>query len=60
MAHAAVPTQSSVLTWSMRLQALASRIFPKGIERDSAWARIEVEGNRNLTEKILNLTAIVG
>jgi hypothetical protein len=41
-------------------QALAWRIFTRGIDRDSALAQIEVAGNRDLAEKILNLTAIVG
>jgi uncharacterized protein (TIGR03083 family) len=41
-------------------QALAWRIFTRGIDRDSAWAQIEVEGNRDLAEKVLDLTAIVG
>jgi uncharacterized protein (TIGR03083 family) len=41
-------------------QALAWRVFTKGIDRDSARAQIEVEGNRDLGEKILDLTAIVG
>jgi uncharacterized protein (TIGR03083 family) len=41
-------------------QAMAWRLFTKGIDRDLARAEIEIEGNRNLGEKILSLTAIVG
>lgn len=41
-------------------QELAWRLFTKGIDRDSASAQIKVEGNRDLAEKILHLTAIVG
>jgi uncharacterized protein (TIGR03083 family) len=41
-------------------QELAWRIFTKGINRDSARAQIQIEGNRNLGEKVLHLTAIVG
>jgi hypothetical protein len=41
-------------------QALAWRLFTKGIDRDSARAQIEIEGNRDLGEKVLRLTAIVG
>jgi uncharacterized protein (TIGR03083 family) len=41
-------------------QELAWRVFTKGIDRDSARTQIEVEGNRDLGEKVLQLTAIVG
>ena len=41
-------------------QELAWRIFTKGIGRDLARAQITVEGNRDLGEKALQLTAIVG
>jgi len=41
-------------------QELAWRLFTKGIDRDSARPQIEVEGNRDLGEKVLHLTAIVG
>jgi hypothetical protein len=41
-------------------QDLAWRVFTKGIARDSARARIEIAGNRDLGEKVLRLTAIVG
>jgi uncharacterized protein (TIGR03083 family) len=41
-------------------QGLAWRLFTKGIDRDSARAEIKFEGNRNLAEKVLHLTAIVG
>jgi uncharacterized protein (TIGR03083 family) len=41
-------------------QELAWRLFTKGIDRSSARAMLEVEGDRDLGEKILNLTAIVG
>jgi uncharacterized protein (TIGR03083 family) len=41
-------------------QALAWRLFTKGINRDSAQAQIQIEGNQALGEKIFALTAIVG
>jgi uncharacterized protein (TIGR03083 family) len=41
-------------------QELAWRVFTKGIDRDSPRAQIAVEGNRDLGEKVLQLTAIVG
>ncbi len=41
-------------------QELAWRVFTKGIDRDSACAQIEIEGDRELGEQILRLTAIVG
>jgi uncharacterized protein (TIGR03083 family) len=41
-------------------QELAWLVFTKGIDRDSARAEIEIEGNRDLGEKVLQLTAIVG
>jgi hypothetical protein len=41
-------------------QALAWRLFTKGIDRDSVRAQITVEGNPELGEKVLYLTAIIG
>jgi uncharacterized protein (TIGR03083 family) len=41
-------------------QELAWRVFTKGIDRNSATAQIKVEGDRDLGEKVLHLTAIVG
>jgi uncharacterized protein (TIGR03083 family) len=41
-------------------QELAWRLFTKGIDRSSARAQLEIDGDRDLGEKILNLTAIVG
>ena len=41
-------------------QALAWRIFTKGIDRDSARAQVAISGHRDLAEQILHLTAIVG
>jgi len=41
-------------------QELAWRVFTKGIDRDSARAKVAVEGNRDLGDKVLQLTAIVG
>jgi uncharacterized protein (TIGR03083 family) len=41
-------------------QELAWRVFTKGIDRNSARAQIEIEGNRDLGERVLRLTAIVG
>lgn len=40
-------------------QALAWRLFTKGIDRHSARAQVEIDGDRDLGEKVLNLTAIV-
>lgn len=39
-------------------QELAWRVFTKGIDRDTA--HINIEGNRDLGERVLQLTAIVG
>jgi hypothetical protein len=41
-------------------QELAWRVFTKGIDRDSVSSQISIEGNKNLGEKVLHLTAIVG
>jgi hypothetical protein len=41
-------------------QALAWRVFTKGIDRESARAQVEIEGNQGLGEMVLQLTAIVG
>jgi uncharacterized protein (TIGR03083 family) len=41
-------------------QELAWRVFTKGIDRDLARTQIEIEGNRDLGEKVLRLTAVVG
>ena len=41
-------------------QELAWRVFTKGIDRDSARAQVAIEGNRDLGERVLQLTAIVG
>lgn len=41
-------------------QELAWRLFTKAIDSESARLRIEMEGNRDLGEQILHLTAIVG
>ena len=41
-------------------QELAWRVFTKGMDRDLARTQIEIEGNRDLGEKVLRLTAIVG
>jgi hypothetical protein len=40
-------------------QALAWRLFTKGVDRESACAQIEIAGNQELAEKVLELTAIV-
>src|SRR6185436_15463675 len=40
-------------------QEIAWRVFTKGIDRDSAWAQIKVEGNPKLGNRVLDLTAIV-
>jgi uncharacterized protein (TIGR03083 family) len=41
-------------------EELAWRMFTKGIDRDTAHAQIEIEGERTLGEKVLDLTAIIG
>jgi len=41
-------------------QELAWRVFTKGIDRVSARRQIAFDGNRDLGEKVLDLTAIVG
>jgi uncharacterized protein (TIGR03083 family) len=41
-------------------QDLAWRVFTKGIDRDAARQQIKVEGDRDLAEPVLYLTAIVG
>ena len=41
-------------------QAIAWRLFTKGIDRDSARAQIHIHGDQRLAEEILSLTAIVG
>jgi uncharacterized protein (TIGR03083 family) len=41
-------------------QELAWRLFTKGIDRSSARAQLKIDGNRDLAEKLLSLTAIVG
>jgi hypothetical protein len=41
-------------------QAVAWRVFTKGIDRDSARAQVAVAGHRDLAEQVLHLTAIVG
>jgi len=40
-------------------QALAWRLFTKGIDRRSARAQVEIEGDPDLGERVLSLTAIV-
>src|SRR5262249_51820191 len=40
-------------------QELAWRVFTKGIDRDAARRQIEVEGNRDLAEKVFQLKAVV-
>lgn len=41
-------------------QAIAWRVFTKGIDRDSVPAQVEVEGDRDLADAALGLTAIIG
>ena len=40
-------------------QSLAWRLFTRGINRESARIQVNIEGNRELGEKVLGLTAIV-
>jgi uncharacterized protein (TIGR03083 family) len=41
-------------------QEVAWRIFTKGIDRDTARNQIQIEGDRDLAEKVFELIAIVG
>jgi hypothetical protein len=41
-------------------QEIAWRVFTKGIDRDPAREQIEVEGDPNLGNRVLELTSIVG
>ncbi|MGD0133254.1 MAG: maleylpyruvate isomerase N-terminal domain-containing protein [Bryobacteraceae bacterium] len=41
-------------------QDLAWRLFTKGMDRESARAQVRIEGDRELGERILLLTAVVG
>jgi uncharacterized protein (TIGR03083 family) len=41
-------------------QEIAWRVFTKGIDRESARAQIRMDGDRNLADRVLELTAIVG
>ena len=41
-------------------QEIAWRVFTKGIDRDSARAQIEIQGDQQLGKLVLELTAIVG
>jgi hypothetical protein len=40
-------------------QSIAWRVFTKGIDREAARAEVQIEGDRRLAEKVLDLTAIV-
>ncbi len=56
-----VPESGSDVTARVTVpQELAWRLFTKGIDRGSARAQLEIDGDRDLGEKILDLTAIVG
>jgi uncharacterized protein (TIGR03083 family) len=41
-------------------QEIAWRVFTKGIDREAARSQIQIEGDRALGERVLELTAIVG
>jgi uncharacterized protein (TIGR03083 family) len=58
--HLAVPQGTEFASRVTIPQELAWRVFTKGIDRDSARAQINIEGNRDLGERVLQLTAIVG
>ena len=58
--HFVEPSEGEFASRVMIPQELAWRVFTKGIDHDSARAQIEVQGNRDLGEKVLQLTAIVG
>lgn len=56
-----VPRSDSDFTSRVTVpQELAWRLFTKGIDRSSARAQLEIDGDRDLGERILDLTAIVG
>jgi hypothetical protein len=54
------PSDGEFASRVMMPQELAWRVFTKGMDRDSARSQIEVDGDRDLGEKVLQLTAIVG
>jgi len=58
--HLVKPTDGECASRVTIAQELAWRVFTKGIDRDSARSQIEVNGDRELGEKVLQLTAIVG
>jgi len=55
--------ESTDKKWTSRVsipQELAWRVFTKGIDRDSARSQIQLNGDWELGDKVLQLTAIVG
>ena len=56
--HLVVPHGTKFASRVTIPQELAWRVFTKGIDRDTA--HINIEGNRDLGERVLQLTAIVG
>jgi uncharacterized protein (TIGR03083 family) len=56
----ASPSDGEVATTVTIAQELAWRVFTKGIDRDAARAQIEIKGERDLGNMVLELTAIVG
>jgi uncharacterized protein (TIGR03083 family) len=57
---ALVRTAESIAARVIIPQEVAWRIFTKGIDRESARAVVEIEGDRELGERVLDLRAIVG
>ena len=54
------PTEEECASRVTIPQELAWRVFTKGLDRDAARSQIAVDGDRDLGEKVLQLTAIVG
>ena len=54
------PTEEACASRVTIPQELAWRVFTKGLDRDAARSQIAVDGDRDLGEKVLQLTAIVG
>jgi hypothetical protein len=54
------PSDGDVNTRVSIPEDIAWRVFTKGIDRAAARARMEVQGDQDLAERILRFTAIVG
>lgn len=58
--HLVRPLETEFASRVTMPQELAWRVFTKGINRQSVRAQINIDGNQDLGEKVLELTAIVG